>query len=196
LRLDALDGWFPQHGWQYGEALAALANLTAALVVAWLIPLALDRFLFRWLRSVRGKGDASGGSDISMPGHPRRAALSFPSLLLLVILLAGFGWEIMKDRTRDTRFTYTPRRGPPVVYIRRRITRGFPWTYGSATVHLALDPWGAIDQEYEGRLRPPAVRVDRDRFVLDLAFALIVSLALALASERFVFSRMRRSRST
>jgi hypothetical protein len=33
--------------------------------------------------------------------------------------------------------------------------------------------------------------VDPHRFVLDLAFAIIVSMAIALASERLIFSRMR-----
>jgi hypothetical protein len=107
---------------------------------------------------------------------------------VMCVVLAVFVWVNTRDREREKVFRGTPL--SPKVY--KETCRGFPLAH-RVTLHeiLRLDSSGSVVSRKE--FAPGTAGYKKTlNLLLNLAFALLVSITLTLASERFVFSRLRR----
>jgi hypothetical protein len=123
---------------------------------------------------------------------PERALLSLKSLLILCSLLSLFLWANTRDRPYRRGACYFSTTTQFVL----KSNRGFPWTYTTVVSEM----WGdgtdymVFNAGRGRRLTAPVPGVRTKAILLNAVFALAVSVSLSLASERYVFGRMRRGR--
>jgi hypothetical protein len=139
-----------------------------------------------------------------MSDRPKRALLSLKSMGVMCVGLAIFVWANIRDCPRDDSTMWTIAREPAWEFDQRlRVSdsespevtvsdRGFPWHYRIVVRNLSLGE-SADAVPDKGKLVGDMIgHVKRVPLLLNLAVALLASITLALASERFVFSRWRR----
>lgn len=142
----------------------------------------------------------------SRTDRPKRALMSLRSMGVMWIVMSIFVWANTRDRSRVvTNYRIHRNEGVFAVTLEgqgmKLTCRGFPWVYHAEPVEDA--PFGLVKmvRHQPGRNLPSGPMVgpasaDTRHLLLNLAVALIVSITLALASERFVFSKLRRRRPT
>lgn len=177
----------------YIDILWELLVLDAVLAAtaAWFFALAVDRFILHPIRAARMKKHGLGEGSPPLIPRPKAALFSLRTMMVMYCVLSVFVWANVRDRIHEM---IGPSQGADgVPGIEKENRRGFPWTYSTEWLETLApdDSGGLVLRDRSGTFRP--VSVEMGPLLLDLAFALAVSIGFALASERFVFSRMRRS---
>jgi hypothetical protein len=166
------------------------------LPIAYALTMAVDLALLRPIRAAGMKNlSPEKGEPPEGPGKSSRLREPHLTLKLLVmcVVLAVFVWGNIWDRWCACPLPKQPVAGR--TYTSRATHRGLPWVYRTEVRELVtFGKSGQVEPAY----RPP-VGVETAQWgplvgplLLNMAVALTVSVALALASERFVFSRLRR----
>jgi hypothetical protein len=118
-------------------------------------------------------------------------------MLVMCGVLSPFVWANVQDRP-GTDVYCTTLGGKPArrqTYVVQGGRRGFPYTYRRIEGR-DVPIWNAAGTAVARTEVVPRVIVEPIALVSNLAITLVVSVALALASERFIFSRRRRGRET
>ncbi len=126
-----------------------------------------------------------------MTTRPKRAFLSLKSMMVLSAALSGFTVANISNRVDGLYI----RRGLPLPYAAWAVGAVDPEFAESLLSESGSKAFPELDRPDRRGVGVPASRGSAYNFLnlaVDVAFALIVSVLLALASERFVFSRMRR----